>query len=120
LLYEKISGVLLIFAIIISILAGCGLTPGAITSETSTSSDYIELPSTENFLDETAATLQRVGVYIFIFMEATAQFHHKKTCTGLGGTVVHLKNRHLKCIDGSYLGIMKDCYLRRMVDSYRV
>ena len=104
---KKISGVLLIFAIIISILAGCGSTPGAITSETSTSSDYIELPSTENYLDEDGSYTSKgdVGLYIHLYGKLPPNFITKKQAQALGWNGGSLeKYAPGKCIGGSYFG----------------
>ncbi|NLX27011.1 MAG: hypothetical protein GXY61_13815, partial [Lentisphaerae bacterium] len=62
---KRIAGFLLSFVLIIGFLTGCGSVPGAITSETSTSADYIEQPSTENYLDEDGSYTSKedVGLY---------------------------------------------------------
>ena len=104
---KKISGVLLIFAIIISILAGCGSTPGAITSETSISSDYIELPSTENYLAEDGSYTSKedVGLYIHLYGKLPPNFITKKQAQALGWDGGSLEQYAPgKCIGGSYFG----------------
>ncbi|MDD2268491.1 MAG: ribonuclease domain-containing protein [Eubacteriales bacterium] len=104
---KKISGVLLIFAIIISILVGCGSTSGAITSEKYTSSDYIELPSTENYLDEDGSYSSKgdVGLYIHLYGKLPLNFITKKQAQALGWDGGSLEQYAPgKCIGGSYFG----------------
>lgn len=104
---KKMSGVLLIFAIIICILAAYDSTPGAITSETSTSADYIEVPSTGDYLDEDGSYTSKgdVGLYIHLYGKLPPNFITKKQAQSLGWNGGSLERYAPgKCIGGSYFG----------------
>ena len=102
---KKIFGVLLILVIIVSIFTGCGSSPGAITSETPTSSDYIELPSTENYLAEDGSYTSKedVGLYIHLYGKLPPNFITKKQAQALGRDGGSLEQYAPgKCIGGEY------------------
>ena len=104
---KKILGVLLILIIIVSILTGCGSAPGAITSETPTSSDYIELPATENHLakDGNYTSKEDVGLYIHLYGKLPPNFITKKQAQSLGWSGSSLEQYAPgKCIGGNFFG----------------
>lgn len=104
---KKPISLLLSMLLVITILTGCGSVPRASSSEAPSSSDYIEMPATENNLAEEGSYFfqEDVSLYIYLYGKLPQNFITKKQAQALGWKGGSLEEYAPgKCIGGSHFG----------------